>query len=676
LPRIFELDPHVADLIAAGEVVERPASVVKELMENAIDAGAGIITVEITSGGMTYIRVTDNGCGIAPEDAPTAFLRHATSKLRDAGGLDAIGTLGFRGEALAAISAVSRIELLTRESGSGEGVSVSLEAGTITDISPAGCPEGTTIIVRDLFFNTPARLKFMRSDRAESSAIASAVLRSALSRPEVSVRFIRDGKTEYHTPGDSRIDSCVYSLFGREFSADLLKVEADDDTIAVTGFVSPPAAARGNRSYQFFFINGRPIRSITLQAALERAFESTLPSGRFPSCTLYITTKPCNVDVNVHPAKTEVKFVSDKQVFNGVYFAVLGAIEDMRSSANLESAGNSEFGIRNSESTGSSEFGVRNSEFAGNSEFGVRNSEPTGNSEFGVRNSEPTGNSEFGVRNSEPTGNSEFSLGNSGLTGTGGLPLHLRQGGDGYKTMQVNEYQRKYGSDGANALDPAEREPFRTQHMTPGTSHSATKTQNSEFRIPNSEFTKDRFRVIGEALNTYIIVEYQNSVWFIDKHAAHERIHFNALKDEGFEPMSQALIVPVVCRHGNEDASLLLENSELLDKLGFTVESFGADAIAVRRIPAEIDLGDAEPVLSEICAQLRNGGAAEPARRDSILRTIACKAAIKAGRASNIRELEALAERVMSGEISQCPHGRPVTYEITKATLDKGLRRS
>ena len=646
--RIFELDPHVADLIAAGEVVERPASVVKELMENSVDAGAGIITVEITAGGMTYIRVTDNGCGIAPEDAKTAFLRHATSKLRGAEGLEAIGTLGFRGEALAAIAAVSQIELLTRMSGAGEGVSLSLEAGAVTDMSPAGCPEGTTIIVRDLFFNTPARLKFMKSDRAESSGVASAVLRCALSHPEVSVRFIRDGKTEYHTPGDSRIDSCIYSLFGREFAAGLLKVESSDESVAVTGYVSAPAAARGNRSYQFFFVNGRPIRSITLQAALERAYANTLHSGRFPSCALYITTKLGNVDVNVHPAKTEVKFVSDKQVFDGVYYATLGAV------AHGAAAGSG---------AGSEEISDEQ-----------RGDRGEGHGAFGDGGARVPG---FGNRN-------------PGSTGAG----FVSKSGGGFMSMQVDEYHIEYGPGGANAKD-------RTDAAQPHASHSTfpahgntseythdtaaentvdpfqPETGDSDPTIPNSEFDAPPFRIVGEALNTYIVVEYQNSVWFIDKHAAHERIHFNAMKDAGFEPMSQSLITPVVCRHGYEDVSILLDNTELLDKLGFSVESFGDDALAVRRIPAEISIGDVEPVLSQICAELKLGvgGAAEPARRDNILRMVACKAAIKAGSSSGLRELEALAARVISGEISQCPHGRPVVFEISKAALDKAFHR-
>jgi len=626
----------VADLIAAGEVVERPASVVKELMENSIDAGAGIITVEISAGGMIFIRVTDNGCGIAPEDARTAFLRHATSKLRDAGGLEAIGSLGFRGEALAAIAAVSRIELRTREAGAREGVALSLEAGEVGDMSPAGCPEGTTIIVRDLFFNTPARLKFMKTDRAESSAVAAAVLRCALSHPETSVRFIRDGKAEYHTPGDSRADSCIYSLFGREFAAGLAEAFSSDETLAVRGFVSLPAAARGNRSYQFFFVNGRPVQSRTLQAALEQAYANMLPQGRFPSCVLYLATRLGDVDVNVHPAKTEVKFVSDKQVFDGVYYAALSALHALGAAGGGREPGGADTGT---------DTGARGPVAAWGADTGAR--------------------------------------------GPGYPKARYNASGGGFKTMQAEEFQRAYSPSGKyepfNTAGRQQRQSIDAQLPIPGAELSGLgssldpppdSTLGPPYSGAGSQFPPANYRVIGEALNTYIAVECRGSLWLIDKHAAHERIHFDALKNEPFSPMSQALITPVVCRHGPDDTALLLENEALLDKLGFSVESFGEDAVAVRRIPSEIDIGDAEPVLSDICEELKRGGAAEPARLDNIYRIIACKAAIKAGRSSGMSEMDALAARVMSGEISVCPHGRPVAYEIAKATLEKWFGRT
>ena len=629
MPRIFELEPHVADLIAAGEVVERPASVVKELLENAIDAGAGIVTVEIQGGGMTYIRVTDNGCGMAPDDAKTAFLRHATSKLRYAEGLEAIATLGFRGEALAAIAAVSRIELLSREPGADEGTSLSLEAGTVTNMSPAGCPEGTTMIVRDLFFNTPARLKFMKSDRAEGSAVSSAVVRCALSRPDVSIRYIKDGRTDYHTPGDSRADSCIYSLLGRDFAAGLIPAESSDGAVSVSGFVSSPAAARGNRSCQFFFVNGRAIQSRTLQAALEQAYSNTLPSGRFPSCALYISVNHACVDVNVHPAKTEVKFVSDKQVFDGVYYAALGAIS-------ARSAQGS--GVRGQ---GSGYGGYEN-----NAECRMQNAElGDGHQGSGLRTQ---GSGDWG---------------NHSVRYAATPPQRGMWAGDGVTESNsqytIHNSQLRVKGDQLSVYDRAE------------TYDSQVKNDYSEFRIPNSEF-----RVIGEALKTYIIVEYRDSVWFIDKHAAHERIHFDALKSSDAKQMSQALITPIICRFGQEEAAILLDKAEFLDGLGFSVESFGDGAVAVRSIPAEIDINDAEPALSEICSQLSLGIEPSPVHRDEIYSSIACKAAIKAGKSSDFRELEVLAARVLSGEVAQCPHGRPVAFEVTKSTLERWFKRS
>ena len=645
MPRIIELEQHIADLIAAGEVVQRPASVVKELIENSIDAGASIITVEIASGGMAFIRVTDNGCGIAPEDAKTAFLRHATSKLRDAEGLAAIGTLGFRGEALAAIAAVSRIELMTRELGADEGISLKLEAGDVVDMSPVGCPEGTTIVVRDLFFNTPARLKFAKSDRAEGSSIASVVLRSALSRPDISFRFIKDGKTEYHTPGDSRVESCIYSLLGRDVETGFLKAESYDEAVSVRGFVSSPGAARGNRSYQFFFVNGRAIRSLLLQSALEQAYKNTIPTGRYPSCVLYIKIKPGDVDVNVHPAKSEVKFVSDKLVFDCVYYATLGALEESKIVDSKETSAGFE---------------------AITGRFEAANKSST--SEY-VNNKTQTDDQETQTGNLATHGNlqsDESAMKESSNTGTADDDNYT------FKAMHAEDFRKVFVAEPSNiyksSIDSSRISYPPTQNTT---ENSVAVGAEGDFSLTTAE----PFRVIGEALNVYIIVEFRDSVWFIDKHAAHERLHFNALRNGNYEPMSESLLTPVVCHMGHEDTSTLLENAAFLEVMGFTVESFGAESVVVRHIPADIDIGDTESVLSDICTQLRHSGAAEPAERDNIFKTIACKAAIKAGRSSGFQELEALAARVMSGEVSQCPHGRPVAFEISKSTLDKGFER-
>jgi len=573
--------------------------VIKELIENSLDAGSTAITVELQAGGITYMRVTDNGCGISPEDAPVAFLRHATSKLTSAEGLEAIGTLGFRGEALAAIAAVSKIEFFTREFGAAEGISAKLDAGVVTETTPVGCPEGTTVIVRDLFFNTPARFKFLKSDRAEGAGAASTVLRCALSRPDVSFRLIRDGKAEFHTPGDSRADSAIYSLLGGEFLDGFAPAASEDFAVSCQGLVSKPSHSRGNRNYQFFFVNGRHIRSKTLQAALEQAYANTLPQGRYPACALYIMISEGDVDVNVHPAKAEVKFVSDKQVFDCVYFAALSAVERASKAEELY------------------------------------HSPP-----------EIT----FSASSAVP------------LSGT------ASRSGEGFKSMTSGDFHKAYGSGGFKTSVPPDRErginiPVRDETVG---------TYETRYTPPAPA---GGVRVIGEALGTYILAEFGDCMWFIDKHAAHERIHFDEMRAEGFESMSQSVIDPVICRTGREDAAILLENSEILDKLGFEIESMGDDAVAVRRIPTEIDLHDAEGALTEICAELKCGKTPEPARRDKILHRLACAKAIKAGKSSDVRELEGLARRAISGEISTCPHGRPVAVAMGKNELDRKFKR-
>jgi len=421
------------------------------------------------------------------------------------------------------------------------------------------------------------------------------------------MRFIKDGKTEYHTPGDSRVDSCIYSLLGRDIESGFLSAESSDEAVAVKGFVSSPSSARGNRSYQFFFVNGRVIRSLLLQSALEQAYKNTLPSGRFPSCVLYITTKPGDVDVNVHPAKTEVKFVSDKQVFDGVYYAAMGALE--------KNSGNKEQGI--------------------------------------------------GYRDQA-------------------TEYHSSTSNNGFKTMQADEFRKSYVSEPSVSYEPLygsnpERVISALRSHAPDITSPKTRTSGLDY-ISTPSFSPSllpppSLRIIGEALNVYIIVEYEDSIWFIDKHAVHERIHFDALKSSSYKPMSESLLAPVICRPGHEEASLLIENAAFLEELGFTIDSFGEESVAIRHIPAEINIGDTESVLSEICTQLGHSGSAVPAQRDSIYKTIACKAAIKAGSSSSSKELETLAARVMSGEISHCPHGRPVAFEIPKSTLDKGFGR-
>ncbi|MEL4106363.1 DNA mismatch repair endonuclease MutL [Oscillospiraceae bacterium WX1] len=624
MARILQLDAHVADLIAAGEVVERPASVVKELMENAIDAGATAVTVEIKNGGMTYIRVTDNGCGIASDDAQTAFLRHATSKLRDERGLEAITTLGFRGEALAAIAAVSRIELLTREAGAPEGTGLVLEGGTVTEKTAAGCPDGTTIIVRDLFFNTPARLKFMKTDRAEGAAVSAQIICCALSHPEVSVRYLKDGKEECHTPGDGLMSSCVYSIFGRDFAGSLLEATTSDGDISVSGFVSSPSAARGNRSYQFFFVNGRHVKSKTLQAALEQAYKNTLFTGRFPACVLYVTLRPSCVDVNVHPTKTEVKFLNEHQAFDGVYYAARSSLE--------------------------------------------------GETQRPLITLSPETSKALSSER-QPTTTNTYS----NVTNGGRLP-------DGSPPPQITDRQgRLPGGFKSRVPSLTERPLYAPVHDETRIAYQSLKTPDDSAGVAFEAETasiadmpaRREHRIVGEALDTYIIAEQAGTLWLIDKHAAHERIHFDRLKNQKQVTMSQLLMTPVICQLGREDMALVQENITLFEQLGFQIDAFGDESVAIRQIPADILMDGAEAVLEELCTILRRSGALSgEARWDALLQSIACKAAIKAGRASEPMEIETLVKRVLSGDVRYCPHGRPVAVELTKAALDKYFKRT
>lgn len=614
MAKIFEMSQHMADLIAAGEVVERPASVVKELCENAIDAGAGALTVEIKNGGMTYIRVTDDGCGIGPEDVTTAFLRHATSKLRKEEELSSIKTLGFRGEALAAIAAVSRIEMFTREKGASEGTFISLEGGTVTEKSPAGCPEGTTIIVRDLFFNTPARLKFMKKDAAEGAAVSAAVVRCALSHPELSVRYIRDGREEFHTPGDGRTDSCIYSVLGREFSSSMLEARASGDGISIEGYICSPDSARGNRGHQFFFVNGRFVKSQLLQAALEQAYRNRIFSGRFPSCVLYITLNPAAVDVNVHPAKTEIKFMNERQVFDAVHYAAKAALDGENRLNRIE---------KSSPPSPSQAVPPRPVDTA---------ARDSSTSPVKEKDEMPYNRGvDFVTSIQPPPENKEPSL-----------------------TGVFEQTRIVYGVSETTMPQPVDKAPLKSE--------------------PEQEPAP--YRIIGEAMSLYIIVERGESLFLIDKHAAHERLLFDRLKSREEGAMSQALMTPLIAAVGREEAAELLAHKELLFEMGFELEDFGAGAVAVNSAPAGIEVSDITALLTEICEDIRLG--MKPGSlgvRDEILASIACKAAIKAGKSSEPAEHLPVVSAVMSGEVKYCPHGRPVSVELTKKSLDKSFKR-
>ncbi len=632
MPKIIQLSPHVANLIAAGEVVERPASVAKELLENAVDAGAKQVTVEIRDGGMTFLRVTDNGCGMTAEDARTAFLRHATSKLRVAEDLAAIHTMGFRGEALAAIASVSRIDLLTKTPGSLSGTAISLEAGKILEESDAGCPDGTTIIVRDLFFNTPARMKFMKSDTVEGGKVSAAVQMQALAHPEVAFRFIRDGKEVLSTTGSGRLQDAVYCIYGRQWGQ-MAQVESKWDAYTLTGFVSKPSDARPSRNLQTFFVNGRPVRSRLLIAALEEAYRNQIMIGKFPACVLHLTLPANAVDVNVHPAKTEVKFLNEKAVFDCVHYGVLGALNKTPDRPQVQ--------------------------------FEKRPQAAPA----------PQPAAPKPAQKKEPF----------------------------FRTMTAEEF-KTFSAATASAPKPS---PLAAAAVVKAVERTAAETVQERIILPVPKLPEEKpeppkvldapkeipeepqqqelampkeipWRMVGELYNSYILVEQGEDAFLIDKHAAHERILFEKLKENQEAISTQSLLTPVPCRLSPDAISLLLENTELLAGLGFEVEEFGEGTLLIRGIPMDLDPEDGAETLENIAADLQNGRKEERSQvRDTLLHTVACKAAIKAGWKTSPQELQILASQVMAREdLKHCPHGRPICVSLSKKQLEKQFKRT
>ena len=664
MPKIQQLSPHVADLIAAGEVVERPASAAKELVENAIDAGAKNVTVELQNGGMTFLRVTDDGCGIPADEAETAFLRHATSKLRQASDLEAIHTLGFRGEALAAISSVSRIDLLTKTADARLGVSLHLEAGKVMQREEAGCPDGTTIIVRDLFFNTPARMKFMKRDSVEGSALLAAVQRLAVAHPEVSFRVIKDGEEQLHTSGDGQLLGAIYAVFGRQVAKEMIPVDSHWEKNALTGFVSRPTATRGTRANQLFFVNGRHIRSKTLTAALEEAYRNRMMVGRFPSCVLHLSVPEHLVDVNVHPAKTEVKFLNEREIFDCVRYGVQGALDgdagrvemklDGRSGGTHTAPKQDFFRTMNAEEYKVFAQAVQDmpriqpgaaamDALKSPNRFASASTAPLREATKPAERSKPSSTdiNEFSV--SDKSAGSDPAAQNSIPTGAAGLPQSLVGNG-----------------------------PDRSAAGTPAVPDSAPIEQTE---LP---LTAQDWRMVGEAFDTYILVEQGEDLLLIDKHAAHERILFEKLRASREPILPQLLLQPIVCTPEREETAILLENAPLLAEFGYEFTDFGGGSLALRQIPAELDPSEAAASLTALAGELLAGRHLAPeGLRDNLLHTVACKAAIKGSRRTDEKEKLALVQEVLSrDDIRYCPHGRPVCIRLTRAQLERQFKRA
>ncbi len=641
--KIIQLSPHIANLIAAGEVVERPASVIKELLENAVDAGAAQVTVEIRDGGMTFLRVTDNGSGMSREDARTAFRRHATSKLRSAEDLAAIATMGFRGEALAAIASVSRIDLMTKTADALIGTSLHLEAGSITEELEAGCPNGTTIIVRDLFYNTPARMKFMKSDTVEGSKVSAAVQLQALAHPEVSFRFLRDGKQVLLTPGSGDLETAVYSVYGRD-SGKMIKVDSTWEGYRISGFVSKPTNARPSRNLQTFFVNNRPVRSKLLIAALEEAYRNQIMTGKFPACVLHLHLPDNTVDVNVHPAKTEVKFLNEKAVFDCVHYGVLGGINKTADRPP----------VRFTHQSAPAPSPAKQVEHP--------KPEPRQDSFFRTMSAQEYKNFTAAINDAPRPKPAAAAATAAAVERAAGLPLKeavILPTSPVPASSSVREE-----STAVTVLPVSEAAPPEQSR------------ESEQIALPMPEAIPWRF--VGELYNAYILIEQGEDAYLIDKHAAHERILFEKLKANQETISSQALLTPIACHLDPDSTGILLSNRPLLEELGFELDEFGDNTILVRQVPMDLSADAAEETLEALAADLMAGRReTKDTVRDEVLHTVACKAAIKAGWHSDDKELLALAQQVMAREdLKYCPHGRPICISLSKKQLEKQFKRS
>lgn len=635
MARINVLPKEIYQLIAAGEVVERPSSVVKEMIENSLDAGAKNITLEIKNGGSTYIRITDDGCGIERDDVRKVFISHATSKISKKDDLNSIATLGFRGEAMASISAVSKVELLTKAENEEIGTRYEIAGGEELEFDDAGCPNGTTIVVRDIFFNTPARMKFLKKDVTEGNQVAGIVDRMAISHPKISFRFIRDGKQVLITSGNGDLKSTVYSVLGKEMSDSLMSVDYSFNDMRITGFVSKPTASRKSRAGQYFYINNRIVKSKTAMAALEQAYKNTIMVGRFPACVLNIELNPAQVDVNVHPAKTEVRFANEKPIFDLVYYAVKTAIENDRTVKEVEFK---ETPIYRQESKNVYQ-NNDNKSFQAKFDFFKKKDEPPSQQ---VIKTKPRENF-WQVEAPKP----EYKIARDEKPKA---------------RVDINiEYEEPEEISTAKSEDaPKERDIEKVV---------ITDEKDNENFIPN-------FKLIGEAFKTYLIVEIENELYFIDKHAAHERMNFERFKAQATVE-TQMLLAPVVVNLTKDEFIAISENVELIKKCGFELEEFGESQIIVRAIPSLVDGDSVKDLMLEIAQKLlEHKTDILPDKIDWIYHSASCRGAVKAGDYTSRQEQEMFVKKLLSmPNIRFCPHGRPVFIKMSKYDIEKQFGR-
>lgn len=635
MARINVLPKEIYQLIAAGEVVERPSSVVKEMIENSLDAGAKNITLEIKNGGSTYIRITDDGCGIERDDVRKVFISHATSKISKKDDLNSIATLGFRGEAMASISAVSKVELLTKAENEEIGTRYEIAGGEELEFDDAGCPNGTTIVVRDIFFNTPARMKFLKKDVTEGNQVAGIVDRMAISHPEISFRFIRDGKQVLITSGNGDLKSTVYSVLGKEMSDSLMSVDYSFNDMMLTGFVSKPTASRKSRAGQYFYINNRIVKSKTAMAALEQAYKNTIMVGRFPACVLNIELNPAQVDVNVHPAKTEVRFANEKPIFDLVYYAVKTAIENDRTVKEVEFKENPIYRQEPKSVYQNND----NKSFQAKFDFFKKKDEPPSQQ---VIKTKPRENF-WQVEAPKP----EYKI---------------TRDEKPKPRVDINiEYEEPEEISTAKSEDA-----YREQNIEKVV---ITDEKDNENVIPN-------FKLIGEAFKTYLIVEIENELYFIDKHAAHERMNFERFKAQATVE-TQMLLAPIAVNLTKDEFIAISENIELIKKCGFELEEFGESQIIVRAIPSLVDGDSVKDLMLEIAQKLlEHKTDILPDKIDWIYHSASCRGAVKAGDYTSRQEQEMFVKKLLSmPNIRFCPHGRPVFIKMSKYDIEKQFGR-
>lgn len=644
MPKINVLPKYIADLIAAGEVVERPSSVVKEAIENSIDAGASVITVEIRHGGITYIRITDNGCGIMREDIRNAFVSHATSKIAKQEDLDAISTLGFRGEALASVSAVSKVEVLTKSPEEQTGTHYMIEGGEEMLLDDAGCPNGTTLIVRDLFFNTPARMKFLKKDVSEANSVAGVVDRVALSHPEISFRFIRDGKQTLLTPGDGKLLSAIYAVLGKEFASNLLEMEYSLNGVSVKGYISKPIYSRPNRNMQMFFLNSRLVKTQTGSAALAEGYKNSIMVGKFPACVLNLTVPSEAVDVNVHPSKLEVRFANEKAIYDCIYYGVKNTLgrEKERPRVELEK-------VLSSNAFSKPQIFVP--EQAEQIKFRPTEIVTSNRERTELKSRAFFKPSQTVVSQPEVIYETEPEEKASSSSETESIVQTPENKTEAKREWKISEY-----------------EPISKNEEAPEKENEKQAEKAAE--IPD-------FRIVGEAFKTYIFVECEGKLMIIDKHAAHERMIFNELKNSTDGIYMQSLLLPVTVTLSKEEYDVIINNLETLEKAGFGVEPFGTGSVIVRECPSVIDEADVESILVETATYLmENRNDLINEKLDWIFHSSACRAAVKAGDKTEKYELEVFVSKLLSDtSVRYCPHGRPVLAELTRKELEKFFGR-